>query len=69
MVRVTSRRGEIEIRAMVTLDIKKGEVFVPFHFKECPANILTNNAVDGISKIPEYKACAVKIEKIKGRTG
>lgn len=69
MVRVTSRRGEIEIQAMVTQDIKKGEVFIPFHFKECPANILTNNAVDNISKIPEYKACAVKIEKIKGRTG
>jgi formate dehydrogenase major subunit len=69
MVRVTSRRGEIEIQALVTLDIKEGEVFIPFHFKECPANILTNNAVDSISKIPEYKACAVKIEKIKGRTG
>lgn len=66
-VRVKSRRGEIEIRALVTLDIKEGEVFIPFHFKECPANILTNNAVDGISKIPEYKACAVEIDKIKGR--
>ena len=69
MVRVTSRRGEIEIQALVTVDIKEGEVFIPFHFKECPANILTNNAVDTISRIPEYKACAVKIEKIKGRTG
>ena len=69
MVRVTSRRGEIEILALVTEDIKEGVVFIPFHFKECPANILTNNAVDCISRIPEYKACAVKIEKIKGRTG
>ncbi|MGD0951180.1 MAG: formate dehydrogenase subunit alpha [Methanotrichaceae archaeon] len=67
MVRVTSRRGEIEIPAKVTGNIKIGEVFIPFHFKECPANILTNNAVDSIAKIPEYKACAVKIEKIKGR--
>lgn len=65
MVRVSSRRGEIEIPAKVTDDIKVGEVFIPFHFKECPANILTNNAVDSISKIPEYKACAVKVEKIK----
>ena len=67
MVHVSSRRGEIEIPAKVTEDIKIGEVFIPFHFKECPANILTNNAVDSIARIPEYKACAVKIEKIKGR--
>lgn len=65
VVSVSSRRGEIEIPAKVTEDIKVGEVFIPFHFKECPANILTNNAVDSISKIPEYKACAVKVEKIK----
>lgn len=65
MIRVTSRRGMIEIPARVTEDIKIGEVFIPFHFKECPANILTNNAVDSIARIPEYKACAVKIEKIK----
>jgi formate dehydrogenase major subunit len=63
-VRVSSRRGEIEIPAKVTEDIKAGEVFIPFHFKECPANILTNNAVDMVSKIPEYKVCAVKVEKI-----
>lgn len=63
-VRVSSRRGEIEIPAKVTEDIKAGEVFIPFHFKECPANILTNNAVDMVSKIPEYKACAVLVEKI-----
>jgi formate dehydrogenase major subunit len=50
----------------VTEDIKKGEVFIPFHFKECPANILTNSAVDSIAKIPEYKVCAVKIEKTMG---
>ncbi len=65
MVRVSSRRGRIDIPAKVTEDIKVGEVFIPFHFKEHPANILTNNAVDSISKIPEYKACAVKVEKIK----
>ncbi len=64
MVRVSSRRGKIEIPARVTEDIKKGEVFIPFHFKECAANILTNNAVDCIAKIPEYKACAVLVEKI-----
>lgn len=62
-VKVSSRRGEIEIQARVTKDIKEGEVFIPFHFKECPANILTNDALDSIAKIPEFKACAVKVEK------
>jgi formate dehydrogenase major subunit len=66
-VKVSSRRGEIEIPAKLTEDIKIGEVFIPFHFKECPANVLTNNAVDSISKIPEYKACAVKVEKMNDR--
>jgi formate dehydrogenase (coenzyme F420) alpha subunit len=65
-VRAVSRRGQIEITAKVTDDIKKGEVFIPFHFAECAANILTNNALDPIAKIPEYKACAVRIEKIQG---
>ena len=37
---------------------------MPFHFIECPANLLTNNALDPVCKIPEYKACATKIEKI-----
>jgi len=66
MVQVSSPRGKIEIRARVTEDIKKGEIFIPFHFKECPANLLTNNAVDCIAKIPEYKVCAASVEKIKG---
>jgi formate dehydrogenase major subunit len=64
-VKAVSRRGEVPITAKVTKDIKKGEVFIPFHFAECAANILTNNALDPIAKIPEYKACAVRIEKIK----
>lgn len=64
-VRVLSRRGKIEIPSMVTEDIKPGVVFIPFHFKECAANLLTNGALDPVAKIPEYKACAVKIEKIE----
>jgi len=64
MVRVTSRRGTIDAPAKVTEDIKKGVMFMPFHFAECAANILTHNALDPIAKIPEFKACAVKVEKI-----
>jgi len=63
-VRAITRRGSVEVPAKVTSDIMKGIMFMPFHFKECAANILTNNALDPIAKIPEFKACAVKVEKI-----
>ncbi len=63
VVRVASRRGEITLKARVTPGILEGVVFIPFHFHEAPANILTNNAVDAESKIPEYKACAVRVTK------
>jgi formate dehydrogenase alpha subunit len=65
LVKAVTRRGFVEVPAKVTPDIKKGSMFMPFHFKECAANILTNNALDPIAKIPEYKACAVKVEKIQ----
>jgi len=45
-----------------TDDIKRGVVFIPFHFAEAAANTLTNSAIDPIAKIPEYKVCAVKVE-------
>jgi formate dehydrogenase major subunit len=64
MVAAISRRGRIEVPARVTRDIKRGVIFIPFHFSECAANVLTNNAVDDIAKIPEYKVCAIRIEKI-----
>jgi len=60
-VRVTSRRGEIEVAVRVTEGIKPGVVFIPFHFAEAAANKLTNSAIDPVAKIPEYKVCAVKI--------
>ncbi len=64
MVKAITRRGQITIGARVTSGIKKGEVFIPFHFVECAANTLTNNALDPVASIPEYKACSVRIEKI-----
>ncbi|NYT07596.1 MAG: formate dehydrogenase subunit alpha [Methanomicrobiales archaeon] len=64
MVRAITRRGQVDVPARVTPDIMKGVMFMPFHFKECAANVLTNNALDPIAKIPEYKACAVKVQKI-----
>jgi formate dehydrogenase major subunit len=64
IVRAVTRRGSVEVPAKVTDDIMKGVMFMPFHFHECAANILTNNALDPIAKIPEFKACAVRVEKI-----
>jgi formate dehydrogenase major subunit len=64
MVKATSRRGTVNVGARVTKDIMKGVMFMPFHYAECPANRLTNNALDPIAKIPEFKACSVKVEKI-----
>jgi formate dehydrogenase alpha subunit len=66
MIRAITRRGQVNVPARVTKNIKKGEMFMPFHFKECAANTLTNNALDPACKIPEFKACAVKVEKIQG---
>ncbi|MGF3497383.1 MAG: formate dehydrogenase subunit alpha [Methanolinea tarda] len=66
MVKATTRRGSVNVPARVTPDIMKGVTFMPFHYRECAANVLTNNALDPIAKIPEFKACAVKIEKIEG---
>jgi formate dehydrogenase alpha subunit len=60
-VRVTSRRGTIVLRAWVTQRTTVGVVFVPMHFAEAAANLLTIDALDPLAKIPEYKACAVRV--------
>ncbi len=61
----SSRRGKIEIAVHVTDRVKKGLVFIPFHYKEASVNLLTNDALDPHCKIPEAKVCAIKIEKLK----
>ena len=63
-IRVSSRRGSVTVRAKVTDDMPAGMVWMAFHFRESNANWLTNPAMDPITKTAEYKACAVKIEKI-----
>jgi predicted molibdopterin-dependent oxidoreductase YjgC len=64
MVKVSSKRGDIELKAYVTNRTPEGIVFIPFHFKDAAANILTNPATDPGAKIPEYKVCAVKVEPL-----
>ena len=61
---IESRRGSVSSKVKLTRTISKRAVFMPFHFLESRANILTNPAFDPIAKIPEFKVCAVKIEKM-----
>ena len=61
-IKVTSRRGSIEPIVKIA-SIREGTVFIPFHYAEAAANRLTNNAIDPVAKIPEFKVCAVKVEK------
>ena len=62
-VKVVSRRGEVISKAKVTEQSPPNVVFMAFHFAESAANILTNPALDPVSKIPEFKVCAVRMEK------
>ena len=61
-VRVSSRRGTVVLRAWVTPRTTVGVVFIPMHFHEAAANLLTIDALDPLAKIPEYKACAVRVQ-------
>ncbi len=63
-VRVSSRRGEVITKAKITDTMPPGLVFMAFHFAESAANILTNPKLDPVSKIPELKVSAVKVEKL-----
>jgi len=65
-VRVTSRRGEVVLRAWVTEKTSVGVVFLPMHFHEAAANLLTTDALDPQAKIPEFKACAVQVFPFRG---
>jgi formate dehydrogenase alpha subunit len=62
VVKVASRRGEVQAKALVGSRTEPGVVFMPWHFAEAAANRLTNAALDPTGKIPEYKVCAVKVE-------
>ncbi|CAH7063453.1 Formate dehydrogenase-O, major subunit [Vibrio chagasii] len=65
MLKVSTRRGEIEIAAFVTKRMQQGVVFIPFHFVESPVNRLTTTATDPHAKIPEFKVAAVRIDPIR----
>jgi formate dehydrogenase major subunit/formate dehydrogenase alpha subunit len=64
-IKVRSKRGEVEIKARITRRVPEGTVFIPMHYREAAANVLTNDALDPVVKIPELKVCAVKIESVE----
>ena len=64
-VRVSTRRGHIEVPAQIVKTIRPDTVFIPYHWPgKKAANQITNRALDPISKIPEFKVCACKVEKV-----
>ncbi|MBI4608946.1 MAG: formate dehydrogenase subunit alpha [Candidatus Rokubacteria bacterium] len=65
-VTVSSRRGSITLRACPSRRVARGTLFIPFHFREAAANVLTNDQLDPFGKIPEFKYCAVRIERAGG---
>ena len=62
-VRVTTRRGIIELKARVDGAVPEGMIFIPFCYAEAAANTLTNPALDPYGKIPEFKFCAARVER------
>ena len=64
-VRVSSRRGQIEMKLKITDRVPEGTVFATFHSREPAVNVLTNDAWDPLGKVPELKLSAVQIETIR----
>ena len=62
-ITVRSRRGAIHLPVKTSRNVHPGSVFIPFHFREAAANVLTSDAIDPFGKIPEFKFCAVRLEK------
>jgi formate dehydrogenase major subunit len=67
MVRVSTRRGTVELAVRQDDAIPDGVVFIPFAFAEAAANLLTNPALDPFGKIPEFKYCAARVERAEVR--
>ena len=68
MVRVTTRRGAVELAARQDDAVPDGVVFIPFAYVEAAANLLTNPKLDPFGKIPEFKFCAAKVEAVDSMT-
>jgi formate dehydrogenase major subunit len=65
LVRMTSRRGSIDISVRLSPRVARGQVFVPMHYREACANLLTNPVLDPYAGIPEFKVSAVRIDPLR----
>jgi formate dehydrogenase major subunit len=66
-IRVSTRRGTVELAARQDDAVPDGVVFIPFAYVEAAANLLTNPALDPFGKIPEFKYCAARVERVEAR--
>ena len=64
-IAISSRRGRITIAARISGRVARHQVFVPMHYREAAANLLTNPALDPYAGIPEFKVCAVKLSPVR----
>jgi predicted molibdopterin-dependent oxidoreductase YjgC len=69
LVRLTSRRNSIMIEARLSDRVARRQLFVPFHFREAAANLLTSPVLEPHAKMAALKVCAVRVERIAGGTG
>ncbi len=67
LIRVSTRRGVIELKCRIDNAVPEGMVFIPFCYAEAAANVLTNPALDPLGKIPEFKFCAARVEPAEAR--
>jgi formate dehydrogenase major subunit len=67
-IKLETRRGAIEVKVRADRDVPENMVFMPFCYAEAAANLLTNPALDPFGKIPEFKFCAARAERIEMRT-
>ncbi len=65
LLKISSRRGAIEVRATISERSQLGTIFIPYHFAEVPVNNLTLNTLDRLSRSPQYKICAIKVEVLE----
>ncbi|MEZ6005255.1 MAG: molybdopterin dinucleotide binding domain-containing protein [Planctomycetota bacterium] len=63
-VRVHTRRGEVVCHALVSPQVRRGVIWMPLHFSEARANLLTNDAGDPITQTAEFKVCAAEVERV-----
>jgi len=61
-IKMISRRGSVRVRATLTDRSQVGTIFIPYHFAEVPVNQLTLNSLDRLSRSPQYKICAIRVE-------